>query len=55
MKLILTLILIVLVQLMEEQVDAEMKKLESMDEDELETLKKNRIGEYFIFMPGKFF
>ena len=28
---------------MEDQVDAEMKKLESMDEDDLEALKKRRI------------
>ena len=30
-------------QIMEDQVDAEMKKLESMDEDDLEALKKRRI------------
>merc|ERR1712218_25557 len=30
-------------ELMEDQVDAEMKKLESMDEDDLEALKKRRI------------
>jgi len=33
-------------KMMEEQVDAEIKNLETLDEDELEVIKRRRIGKY---------
>jgi hypothetical protein len=37
---------------MEDQVDAEMKKLESMDEGDLEALKRQRMGESLLDCSG---